>query len=215
MPYTVFDTPIVVQFFRLISRITFLLLGWKVEGSAPAADKSVMIAVPHTSNWDFLFMVMVSFQLHQKIYWMGKDTLFKGWKGPVLKWFGGVPVNRRSRNNLVDQMVETINDSSSIILTIPPEGTRGHVTEWKSGFYHIAVGANVPIECSFLDYGRKRGGVGLSLMPTGDIDKDLEEIKSFYKGMTGKRPEYFSIDYIRTKKIDDKSEGESSEVADK
>ena len=221
MPYTVFDTPVVVHFFRLISRITFFLLGWKVEGRAPSSDKAVMIAVPHTSNWDFIFMVMVSFQVHQKIYWMGKDTLFKGWKGSVLRWFGGVPVNRRSRNNLVDQMVETINQSSSLILTIPPEGTRGHVTHWKSGFYHIAAGANVPIVCSFLDYGRKVGGVGLSLMPTGDIDKDLEEIKSFYKGMTGKRPEYFSIDYIRVKDAEgDKvepttSEGGVSEVADK
>ena len=134
----------------------------------------------------------------------------------MLRWFGGVPVNRRSRNNLVDQMVETINQSTSLILTIPPEGTRGHVTHWKTGFYHIAVGANVPIVCSFLDYGRKTGGVGLALMPTGDIDKDLDVIKSFYNGMTGKRPEYFSIDYIRTKESEEaKSEDGSSEVADK
>lgn len=203
MPYTVFDTPVVVHFFRLLSRIIFLLSGWTVSGKAPPMDKAVMIAVPHTSNWDFLYMVMVSFQVHQKIYWMGKDTLFKGWRGPILRWFGGVPVNRRSRNNLVDQMVDTINQSSSIILTIPPEGTRGHVTEWKTGFYHIAKGANVPIVCSFLDWGKKVGGVGPAIMPTGDIEKDFEEIKAFYKGMSGKHPELFSLDSIRVKKNGD------------
>jgi len=204
MPYTVFDTPIVVHFFRLLSRIIFLLTGWKAEGEAQKVPKSVMIAVPHTSNWDFVWMVMVAFQLHQKIYWMGKDTLFEGAMGPVLRWFGGVPVNRRSRNNLVDQMVETINESESIILTVPPEGTRGHVTEWKTGFYYIALGANVPIACSYLDWGRKRSGVGLELMPTGDIDKDFDEIKAFYKGMSGKRPEYFSIDSIKARKSEKK-----------
>jgi len=135
---------------------------------------------------------------------MGKDTLFEGAMGPVLRWFGGVPVNRRSRNNLVDQMVETINESESIILTVPPEGTRGHVTEWKTGFYYIALGANVPIACSYLDWGRKRSGVGLELMPTGDIDKDFDEIKAFYKGMSGKRPEYFSIDSIKARKSEKK-----------
>ncbi|PCJ43882.1 MAG: glycerol acyltransferase [Moraxellaceae bacterium] len=203
MPYTVFDTPVVVQFFRLLSLIMLRLTGWTVSGKAPESKKSVMLAVPHTSNWDFLYMVMVSFVLRQKIYWMGKDTLFKGMLGPVLKWFGGVPVNRRSRNNLVDQMVDVINDSESIILVIPPEGTRGHVDFWKTGFYHIALGAKVPIACAFLDWGRRSGGVGLELMPSGDVEKDFDEIRAFYNGMTGKRPEYFSIDYVRPKPADD------------
>ena len=167
-------------------------------------SKSVMIAGPHTSNWDFVYMVMVAFQLHQKIYWMGKDSLFIGWKGSVLKWFGGVPVNRRSRNNLVDQMIEAINASESMILAVPPEGTRDHVTEWKTGFYYIALGANVPIVCSFLDWGRKLGGVGLEVMPSGDIDKDFEAFKAFYKDMSGKRPEYFSPDSIRPRKSEKK-----------
>lgn len=203
MPYTVFDTPIVVHFFRLLSAIVLKLTGWKVEGEAPPMPRAVMIAVPHTSNWDFVYMVMVSFSLRQKIYWMGKDTLFKGWKGPVMRWFGGVPVNRRSRNNLVDQMVETLETSESLILTVPPEGTRGHVSEWKTGFYYMALGANVPIVCSYLDWGRKVGGVGMALQPTGDVDKDFASLKQFYAGMEGKRREYFSIDSIKAKRKSD------------
>ncbi|OUS26849.1 hypothetical protein A9Q99_16670 [Gammaproteobacteria bacterium 45_16_T64] len=202
MPYTVFDTPGVVHFFRLLTAIVLRLTGWKVEGEKPPMPRAVMIAVPHTSNWDFVYMVMVSFTLRQKIYWMGKDTLFKGWKGPIMRWFGGVPVNRRSRNNLVDQMIDTLKESDSLILTVPPEGTRGHVSEWKTGFYYMALGANVPIVCSYLDWGRKVGGVGLALTPTGDVDKDFETLKEFYIGMEGKRPEYFSIDSIKAKKTD-------------
>jgi len=148
-----------------------------------------MIAAPHTSNWDFPVMMFIAFKLKGKLYWMGKDTIFrKPFKG-LFKWLGGIPINRSRSNNVVGQMVDIFNETDRLILTIPPSGTRKKVRKWKSGFYHIASGANIPVVLGFLDFKRKTGGIGPVVLLTGDMEQDMMVISSFYADIEGKHPQ--------------------------
>lgn len=189
MQYTIFDTPVLRTICRIFSVIMLRLLGWRLDGEFPKLDKYVLIGAPHTSNWDFPFTLMFCFAGRAKLYWMGKHTLFAGPLGPVMRWLGGVPVNRRQKNSLVEQMVGRMQSSRQLVLAIPPEGTRSQVKEWKTGFYHIAYGAGVPIALAYLDFKTRRGGVGKLFYPSGNIEKDLPEIREFYRGITGKNPQ--------------------------
>jgi 1-acyl-sn-glycerol-3-phosphate acyltransferase len=166
----------------------FRLAGWKIEGSVPESERFVLIAAPHTSNWDFPFMMAVALGLRQKVYWMGKHTLFSGWKGPIARWLGGISVDRRNSHDVVGQSIAQYGVQDKLILVIAPEGTRGSVRSWKTGFYHVANGANVPIVTGFLDYSRKVGGVGPSILPTGDYEADMAKIWAFYSQIKGKFP---------------------------
>jgi 1-acyl-sn-glycerol-3-phosphate acyltransferase len=123
---------------------------------------------------------------------MGKHTLFRGPMGWFMTRVGGIPVWRHRRENVVKQMVKVLHTSKALALTVPPEGTRGYTDHWKSGFYHIAREAQVPIVMGYLDYARKRGGFGPQLLPTGDVRRDMDEIRRFYADKTGKYPECFS-----------------------
>lgn len=163
-------------------------LGWRVQVTWPGTDKFVLIAAPHTSNWDFIYMLLFKFATGLDPHWVGKDSMFRWpWRGLLIK-LGGIPVNRRSRNNFVDQMVEAFRQRDEMILVISPEGTRTKVGYWKSGFYYMALGAGVPIVLGFLDFGRKVGGLGPAIVPTGDIQADLHLIRDFYADMKGKHP---------------------------
>ena len=190
MNRTVFDTPVVNHIFRLLSRIGLKLTGWKVYGQAPDIQKYVMIAFPHTSNWDFPVTMAMFFRLGIKARWMGKASLFKGPMGPVMKWLGGIPVDRSKNTGLVQQLVSEFNRRKELIITIPPEGTRKKVQQWKSGFYHVAHQANVPIALGYLDFKAKKGGVTKVFYPTGNYEEDLARIQDFYRSMNifGKRP---------------------------
>lgn len=119
---------------------------------------------------------------------MGKDTIFSKPFGSLMKWFGGVPVDRSTSNNVVDQSIQMLKQHDNLVLTVPPSGTRSRVTHWKTGFYHIANGANVPIVLGFLDYRRRIGGLGPSIRTTGDIEADMAVISAFYADITGKYP---------------------------
>lgn len=165
--------------------------GWQAEGQRPAARRYVLIAAPHTSNWDLAYTLALASVLEVKVAWMGKHQLFRGPMGAVLRRLGGVPVNRDRRNDLVTEMASRINESESIALTVPAEGTRGYTPYWKSGFYHIARAANVPIVLGYLDYARRRGGFGPEIIPTGDIRQDMDEIRAFYADKQGRYPECF------------------------
>ena len=171
---------------RSIALWLYNLAGWKVEGSAPTEDKFVVIAAPHTSNWDLLFMLGVAYKFRVRLRWMGKDTLFKAPFGWLMKALGGIPIDRSKSNNVVTQMVEIYEEAQELAVAIPPEGTRAQVRIWKTGFYNIAHGAKVPIALGFLDYEKKVGGIGGVLWTTGDYDKDLDVIKAFYANVTGK-----------------------------
>lgn len=188
MHYTIFDTPVLRTLCRWFSVAMLKLLGWKLEGDFPKLDKYVLIGAPHTSNWDFPFTLMFCFAGGAKLYWMGKHTLFSGPFGPVMRWLGGVPVDRRQKNSLVEQMVMVFQQSQSFVLAVPPEGTRAKVGEWKTGFYHIACGARVPIAMAYLDYKKKHGGVLGLYQPSGDITADMPKIRHFYRDVVGKNP---------------------------
>lgn len=187
---TLFDTPIVTPLLRGISWLWLKIAGWKlVRGELPAEHCFVLIAAPHTSNWDLPIMLYAALLLRVKLYWMGKDAIFRAPFGGIVRWLGGIPIDRSKNNNLVAQSIELFRDRQSLILVVPPEGTRQKVRHWKTGFYYIALGAGVPIVMGFLDYKRKLAGFGPSLEPTGDIAADMLKIRAFYSGITGKYPD--------------------------
>lgn len=192
---TVFDTPVVNILLRTFSLIVLKLCGWKVTGSLPAdVKKAVLIAAPHTSNWDLPFTLFVAFALRLKIYWMGKEEIFKPPFRGVMMWLGGIPVQRSAAGNMVAASAEAIRDADELMLVVSPEGTRSKALYWKTGFYHIAHGAQVPVVMAFLDYERKHGGLGPVLHLSGDIEKDMLLIKDFYKDKRGKRRDLFHAD---------------------
>jgi len=173
------------------------LAGWRIEGKLPDLPKFVLIGAPHTSNWDFVLFLGVIFTLRANVRFMGKAEIFRSPFGFFFRYCGGVPVERKKSTGLVEQMVNTCNKSESFILTIAPEGTRHHVQEWKSGFYHVALGANVPVFMGYLDYKNKIAGYGPQLTLTGDKEKDAATIRAFYSDKTAKYPELFNLDAIR------------------
>jgi 1-acyl-sn-glycerol-3-phosphate acyltransferase len=147
MHRTIFTTPVVNTLFRAMSKGFLKATGWTVEGSLPpSATKSVLIAAPHTSNWDLPYTLMVAFSLRLNIYWMGKQSIFRWPFGGLMKWLGGIPVNREQSTNLVSASAQAIQDASgNLQLVVPPEGTRSKTRYWKTGFYYIALGAKVPL----------------------------------------------------------------------
>jgi 1-acyl-sn-glycerol-3-phosphate acyltransferase len=193
MHLTLFDTPVVNTIFRGLSIVFMKLSGWKVEGQLPPnGQKCVLIAAPHTSNWDLPYTLMVAFVLHLNIYWMGKRQLFRFPFRSIMMWLGGIPVTRESANNLVAASVEAMkNAKGPLQLVVPPEGTRGKTRYWKTGFYYIAVGAGVPIVMAYMDYERKISGLGPVFHPTGDIEADMVAIKAFYAPFKGKNADQF------------------------
>lgn len=192
---TMFDTPVVNVILRNFSLIVLKLCGWKVTGSLPAdVKKAVLIAAPHTSNWDLPFTLFVAFALHLKIYWMGKEELFKPPFRGVMMWLGGIPVQRSAAGNMVAASAEAIREADELMLVVSPEGTRSKALYWKTGFYHIAHSAQVPVVMAFLDYPNKHGGLGPVLHTSGDIEKDMLVIKDFYKNKRGKRRDLFHAD---------------------
>ena len=196
MHHTIFDTPVVNTVLRALS-VTFLrLTGWKVQGTLPpSCAKSVFIAAPHTSNWDLPYTLMVAFALRLNIYWMGKESIFKPPFRAIMMWLGGIPVQRATSNNLVAASVEAIQAADGPLqLIVPPEGTRSKARYWKTGFYYIAVGAQVPIVMAYMDYEKKISGLGPVFTPTGDIDADMASIKAFYAPFKGRNADQFHAD---------------------
>jgi 1-acyl-sn-glycerol-3-phosphate acyltransferase len=193
MHHTLFDTPVVNTLLRSFSVHFLRLRGWQVQGALPAsAAKSVLIAAPHTSNWDLPYTLMLAFVLRLNVYWIGKASLFRWPFGPVMRWLGGIAVDRSRSNNLVAASAAALVDADGPVqLVVPPEGTRGKTRQWKTGFYFIALEARVPIVLAFVDYERKVGGLGPLFTPTGDVERDLAQIKLFYAPIKGKRPTQF------------------------
>ncbi len=189
MQYTVFDTPILRPLLALVARVGLRLSGWRVEGQFPADSRYVLIGAPHTSNWDFPLALGVCFACNVKIYWMGKSSLFRGLAGPVMRWLGGIPVNRDKPGGLVGQMITAFGRQPELVLAIPPEGTRSRVSEWKTGFYYIAQRAGVPVLPVYVDGARKVVGIAPLFYPTGDLEGDLLKIRAIYAGKQGIRAE--------------------------
>ena len=196
MHRTIFDTPVVNTLLRGFSVFFLKVTGWKVHGSLPEGGaKSVLIAAPHTSNWDLPYTLMVAFSLRLHVYWMGKEQLFKPPFRGVMMWLGGIPVDRAKSTNLVAASVEAIKCADGPMqLILPPEGTRSKTRYWKTGFYYIAVGAQVPIVMAYMDYEKKISGLGPVFQPTGDLEADMDAIKAFYAPFKGKNAGQFETE---------------------
>ncbi len=188
MHRTLFDTPIVNTLLRAFSLFFLKITGWKVQGSMPpGCRKSVWIAAPHTSNWDLPYTLMVVFALNLRVYWMGKEQLFRWPFRGFMMWLGGIPVHREKSSNLVAASIAAIQQAPGPMqLIVPPEGTRAKVRYWKTGFYYIALGAQVPIVMAYMDYEKKIAGLGPVFQPSGDIDADMAAIKAFYAPFKGR-----------------------------
>ncbi len=174
---------------RFLGRIYLRLFGWCVIGEMPPAKKFVAIAAPHTSYWDFPHMIAFGFATGQYIRFLMKHSLFEGPLGPLLRKMGGIPVDRRQPQGLVEEVSRAMDKADELILVVAPEGTRQRGDYWKSGFYRLAEGSGVPIGLGFLDYGRREVGYGPLIWPRGDIAADMEEIEAFYADKRAKFPE--------------------------
>lgn len=195
--HTLFNTPGITPMLRFFSRICMRSLGWRIVGDLPAANpKAVLIAAPHTSNWDLPYSLMACFVLGIRPYWLGKASLFKFPFGGLMRWLGGIGVDRSRSHNLVAAAVEGFSlHEGPLLLMIPPEGTRSKVREWKTGFYFIAQGAGVPVILAYMDHGKKEAGLGPVLETTGDVTIDMAKVKAFYAPIRGLKAHQFDASH--------------------
>jgi 1-acyl-sn-glycerol-3-phosphate acyltransferase len=155
--------------------------GWKIIGAAPDLPKYVITGAPHTSNWDFVVFIGVTHYLGIRPRFMGKDSLFRWPMRRFMLEMGGVPVRRSASHNYVDAMVEAFAAHDDFKLVVAPEGTRGSAGKWRSGFYHIALGAGVPVVPAWVDNAAMRGGLGPAIHLTGDYAGDMARIAAYYE----------------------------------
>jgi 1-acyl-sn-glycerol-3-phosphate acyltransferase len=176
-------------FLRWLGAGYLRLTGWQVDANVPKDPKYVAIFAPHTSNWDFPYMMSIIFVLGIRAHWFGKRELFRGPLAPILRWMGGIPIDRSARGNMVDQMAAVLDAHDELVIGVAPEGTRSQTPYWKSGFYHMAHKAKVPIAFAYLDYARKLGGMVPGFKPSGNIENDMELIREFFSGVQARYPE--------------------------
>ncbi len=171
-----------------LGRLMLRLAGWRAEMAEAPGPRFVLIAAPHTSNWDVYFMLACGSALVLRVCWIGKDTLFRFPLGGLMRWLGGIPVDRRHHKNQVQAAAALFQERPALILAVAPEGTRAKAEHWRSGFYYIALEAHVPIGLGFLDYARKAGGILAFQTPTGDIRADMAHFREAYRGVRGRSP---------------------------
>ena len=181
--------PRVILPLHWLGRFIFWVIGWKIEGEEPNLAKYVLIVAPHTSNWDLPLCITGSCVIRIRGSWLAKHTVFWWPLGAILRYFGGIPLDRSRPHHIVAQAMEEFTKRDKLILALAPEGTRAKTEYWKSGFYYIAHKANVPLVLCFADYKRKVGGFGPTIHLTGDVDADMAKIRAFYDAVTPKHPE--------------------------
>ncbi len=177
-----------------IAAFILKLFGWNIYTRASLdIKKAVIIMAPHTSNWDFVIgrLAFFMYKIPPKI--IIKKEAFTPVMGPILRWLGGIPVERGQSQNTVKKITDHFKQHDKLYLLITPEGTRKRVNKWKRGFYFIALTAKVPIFCGYLDYKKKEGGIGMVLNPTGDFEKDFQKIEDFYRSKPALYPEKFNL----------------------
>ena len=177
---------------RLFAIFYFWVSGWKItQGPPPELKKCVLLAAPHTSNFDFVYGRFGATILKMRTRFLIKKEAFKWPLGWLVKQAGGIPVDRRKNNKIIEQVAELFDKNDSLFLMVTPEGTRKLVKKWRRGFYAIAMEAKVPIGCVYLDYRKRQVGLGLVLHPTGDFDKDIKAIQEFYRDKAARHPDRF------------------------
>ena len=170
--------------------------GWRLDVRLPDVPKMVLIAAPHTSNWDFVFGMAAVLKLQIALHWYAKHTLFKTALGPLFRWLGGLPVDRSAPGGIVRQTASAFAERTQLIIALAPEGTRARRKEWKRGFYHMATMAQVPIVVAYIDYGRKLIGTGPVFMPSGNWAQDMKPVFEFYRSIRAKHPQLFAVENL-------------------
>ena len=175
------------RFWLAVLRMT----GWRIGGEYINLSRFVIIAAPHTSNWDFVMAMAIKWGYGLDFRWIGKHTLFWGPFGPIMRLMGGISIKRELHQGLVAQAIDLFRSERDLVLVITPEGTRSRVQRWKTGFYHIATGSEVPIVCAYIDYPSRMVRFSQPFMPTKDMEADLSRLKQSYEPYRhkGKRPE--------------------------
>lgn len=168
-------------------------IGWRIDGAAPNVPKLVAIVAPHTSAWDFPVGVVGMFAFGVRVTFLAKDALFRWPLGPMIRWLGGIPVDRENPSGLVERTIAEFNRRNRMVLALAPEGTRKKVVRWRTGFYHMAVGARVPIVPIAFDWPTRTIRLGPPIVPTGRLQDDMQTIAAFYAGVRGKRPELATL----------------------
>ena len=185
----VFTTPFLTPFLRRIARAGLHLAGWRTNLSEAPPAPFVFIGAPHTSNWDFPLMLAAVLALQHDARWLGKDSLFRPPFGGLMRWLGGIPVDRSSPHNLVGSMATFFKQNPGLILCVPPEGTRKKVGRWRTGFYYIALEAGIPIVMTVLDAEERQIRILGHHTPAGDAEREIREIQRRYRGFRGLIPE--------------------------
>jgi 1-acyl-sn-glycerol-3-phosphate acyltransferase len=185
--------PLVNRVLYWLAKFLFRISGWRAAGKLPDLPRYVIIST-HSSNWDLIvgltFWAITSYGFFRgKFSWLGKKEAFRGPLGAFFNWIGGIPIDRRARHNVVEQVTQAFRSHEELVMVITPEGTRKKATHWKTGFYYIAQRAQVPIVFGFIDYQRKVAGIGPAIIPSGDIQADMEIIRDFYSNVHAKYPD--------------------------
>lgn len=174
---------------KWIFKLFFQLKGWKVVGEAPKLKKYVMLAAPHTSNWDFIYALAAFYILDIPVKYTIKKELFFFPLGMLLRVMGGIAIDRNNKGGMVGHMVELFTKKEELVILITPEGTRSYSPQWKKGFYYVALGANLPVVLGYLDYGKKHAGIGPVIYLSLDFEGDIEKMKEFYRNIQPRFPE--------------------------
>lgn len=172
---------------RAIGSALLRALGWRVEGEVPNAPKFVIAVAPHTSNWDFVIGISAKFALGIEVAWLGKHTLFRGPLSAILRFWGGIPVDRSVSQRVVPQIVDTFRRRNAFVLAVAPEGTRKRVAEWRTGFWYIAHGAGVPVVPVAFDWPNRTIRIRPAMETTGDVHADVGSLRAVYAGFVGRR----------------------------
>ena len=174
---------------QILAKAILNLLGWHIETLHPKETKYVLVGAHHTSNWDLPLGLLFSLATGIKFNFLGKDEAFRWPMGGLMRWLGGIPVNRREHTHFVDQIADEFRTRKELVIVITPEGTRRKTAYWKTGFYYIAQAAQVPVALGYLDYPRKRLGIGKMITVSEDLEADFAIIREFYADKVGKYPE--------------------------
>ena len=187
---------------QLVSRVYWACSRWTLAGEPAPGRPSVLIGAPHTSNWDFVLMLGIAWRYGIDVRWLGKASLFAGWRGPIMRRLGGIPVDRTDPSRVVAEVVARIRSGEVFGLVVTPDGTRGANEYWKSGFYRIGRETGLPVTLGFVDRTTMTTGLGPTFELTGDVAADMDRIRAFYADKAGLRP------HLRTEpRLRDESEG--------
>lgn len=175
---------------RFLARLYWAFSRWTLQGDDVPTRPTILIGAPHTSNWDFVLMLAIAWRLGIDVHWLGKKSLFAGWRGPIMRRIGGVPVDRDDPARIVSEVVAQVHSGEVFALVVTPDGTRGGNTHWKSGFYRIARETGMPVTLGYVDRTTMTTGLGPTFALTGDVAADMDRIRAFYADKAGVRPQY-------------------------